>query len=336
LEGIEVKKHLVIVLSFITLFSTVVIQSAYSDPQAPPLEIIVDDPEGTFIGDWGSSTIVSGYYGEGYHYNFPDNGPDTFTWAFDLPYSGQWEVSAMWTNHTSRATNAPYNITHAEGFDIVRVNQEINGGQWNTLGTYTFNIGETTVTLSNDADEYVIADAIKMEYKLISWRARESKEQIIEILNQTHSEEKKIEHEIDKMIDKIDKSLEDKLWQDEYTPTIKLGHKVFDNEKKAIKHGLKIIKDKKTTEDVKEVVIQSIDELISIDRHLADNLYEDASQYGGTKKIDHELEKAHKDLLKAYAELEKPNCKYDKVMKSLKKSWKHSQKAIKHAEKVDN
>lgn len=348
----------------------------------PEIEIIVDDPEATFIGDWHPSTLVPGYYGDGYHYHLAGDGADTFTWTFDLPYSGEWEVSAMWSNRSTRATNSPYTINHSEGFDTVRVNQEVNGGQWNTLGTYTFEKGETTVTLSDDADQAVIADALKMELKEISWpmvyhtpagltftgdmgnmrifyqldssgadhvveihdltvqgcltSLRERKEQTIEALNQTHSEEKKIEHGIDKMIDKIEKSLEDKLWQDEYAPNIKHGHKVFDNEKKAVKQGMKIMKDKKTAEEVKEMVKQAIDELISVDLHLAENQYKDAAQYGGTKKIDHELEKAQKSLLKAYDELEKPNCKYDDVIKHLKKSWEHSQKAIKHAEKLDS
>jgi hypothetical protein len=165
---------------------------------------------------------------------------------------------------------------------------------------------------------------------------RERKEQTIEILNQTHSEEKKIEHGINKMIDTIEKSLEDKLWQNEYELTLKDGHKVFDNEKKAVKEGMKIIKDKKTTEEAKETVKQTIEELVSVDRHIAENLNKEASQYGGTKKIDHELEKAQKYLAKAYEELEKSKCKYDKVVNNLKKSWEHSQKAIKHANKLDN
>ena len=129
---------------------------------------------------------------------------------------------------------------------------------------------------------------------------RERKEQAIDVLNEIHSEEKKIEHRIDKMIDKIDKSLEEKLWEDEYAPATKHGKKVFDNEKKAVKEGMGILKDKKTTEEVKATVTQIIHELVSVDRCFAENQYDLASKYSGTKKVDHELEKAQKDLQKAY------------------------------------
>jgi hypothetical protein len=53
--------------------------------------------------------------------------------------------------------------------EIVEVNQEVNGGQWNLLGTYPFAAGTSgSVVLSDEADEYVIADAIKFEPSL-SW-----------------------------------------------------------------------------------------------------------------------------------------------------------------------
>ena len=38
----------------------------------------------------------------------------------------------------------------------------IKGGQWNYLGTYAFGIGTYSVVLSDDANNYVIADAIKV------------------------------------------------------------------------------------------------------------------------------------------------------------------------------
>lgn len=352
----------------------------YSFPETlPEIEIIVDDPEATYAGDWYLSDLVPGYYGDGYHFSLAGSGLDTFTWAFDLPYAGEWEVSAMWSNRSTRATNSPYTIYHAEGFDTVRVDQEVNGGAWNTLGVYNFDRGGNAIILSDDADQAVIADAIKLTLKEMTWPGvshspagitftgdmgnmqvfyeldsqgashgvefseitvegcitslRERKEQAIDVLNEIHSEEKKIEHRIDKMIDKIDKSLEEKLWEDEYAPDTKHGNKVFDNEKKAVKEGMGILKDKKTTEEVKATVTQTIHELVSVDRCFAENQYDLASKYSGTKKVDHELEKAQKDLQKAYEELAKSKCKYDKVINNLKKSWEHSKKAVKHAEK---
>jgi len=338
-EVIVIKKCIIIPL-ILTLFLFTILTQPVITYALPNIEITVDDPEATFVGYWRHSTLVPGYYGEGYHYSFPDDGTDTFTWTFDLPFSGEWEVYAIWSNSSVRATNSPYTINHAEGFDIVRVNQEVDGGQWNTLGTYKFDIGETTVTLSDDADEAVIADAIKFVYRRAP-SLREQKELAIDILDQIEIEDKKIEHSIDKMIDKIEKSLDDKLWADENTPNSNHGNKIFDNEKKAVKHGTKIIKDKHTTEEVNDNIVETINNLISADRQLAENTYEQASINSGDKKVDHELEKAQKYLEKANEELNKVSKngkkgpKYHKVIDQLKKSWKHSQKALKHAEKLD-
>jgi len=345
----------------------------------PEIEIIVDDPDASFIGNWIPSTLVPGFYGDGYHYSVMGSGSDVFTWGFDLPYTGLWEVSAMWSNRSTRATNSPYTINHADGSYTVRVNQEINGDQWNSLGAYSFNKGENTIFVTDDADQAVIADAIKLElinisgpsvthtpagitftgdmknmqifyqldskngdhlvqFKDISVQGcitslQERKEGTIELLEQIESGEKKIDHGIDKMIDKIEKSIDEKLWIDELEIDIKHGKKVFDNEKKAVKEGMKIITDKKTGEEVKEAVAKTIHELVSVDLALAENQYKKASQYRGTKKVDHELDKAAKYLEKAYKELDCSKAKYDKVIDNLKKSWEHSQKAIKHAQK---
>lgn len=335
-----IKKYSIIPL-VLTLFSITILIQPVIAYALPSIEIIVDDPEATFVGDWYPSTaLVPGYYGDGYHYHDAGDGADIFTWTFDLPYSGLWEVFAMWSNRSTRASNSPYTINHAEGFDIVRVNQEVDGGQWNTLGTYTFDRGETTVTLSDDADQTVIADAIKFVYRTAP-SLREQKQLTIDTLDQLKIEDKKIKHSIDMMIDKIEKSLDDKLWADENTPNSKHGNKIFDNEKKAVKHGMKIIKDKHTTEEVDDNIVETINNLISADRQLAEDAYEQASKYSGNKKVDHELEKARKYLDKAYEELNKiskngkKGPKYHKVIDHLKKSWNHSQKALKHAEKLD-
>ena len=39
--------------------------------------------------------------------------------------------------------------THANGQRTVSVNQQANGGSWNMLGTYSFNAGAATVSLSD-------------------------------------------------------------------------------------------------------------------------------------------------------------------------------------------
>ena len=43
----------------------------------------------------------------------------------------------------------------------VTVNQQANGGQFNLLGTFSLN-GSSTITLTDNANGYVIADAIQL------------------------------------------------------------------------------------------------------------------------------------------------------------------------------
>ncbi len=122
---------------------------------------VVDDVDAVFVGSWSSSSGVPGFYGDGYRYTFGDVS-DTATWSFTIPENGSWEVFVMWTNHSNRATDAPYTINHADGSSVVRVNQEVDGGEWVSLGVYSFDAGSASVILSGDADDAVVADAVKL------------------------------------------------------------------------------------------------------------------------------------------------------------------------------
>jgi len=90
------------------------------------------------------------------------NPPDaTATWTPDLA-GGSYDVYAWWKAESNRATDAPYTIYYDGGDETVRVNQKINGSQWNKLGgPYSFAAGSSGyVMLANNANNYVIADAV--------------------------------------------------------------------------------------------------------------------------------------------------------------------------------
>jgi RHS repeat-associated protein len=90
----------------------------------------------------------------------PENGaPNSAQWTIPV---GTYEVYARWTAHPNRATNAPYTVTHAQGASLVTVNQQSNGAQWNLLGNFTFSSAAHNVTLTDEADGYVVADAIRL------------------------------------------------------------------------------------------------------------------------------------------------------------------------------
>src|SRR5262249_34966671 len=77
-----------------------------------------------------------------------------------LPRPGEYEVFAWWTTVTSRSDSVPYTITHRDGATTVSMNQRVQGGQWNSLGIFSFD-GIAVVTLDARADGFsYCADAV--------------------------------------------------------------------------------------------------------------------------------------------------------------------------------
>ena len=96
------------------------------------------------------------------------DGSATATWTFTgLSPNFMYEVSATWSSHPNRATDAPFSVN---GLEPVHVNQETapddffdQGSSWKRLGQYApVANGQIVVTLTNNANEYVIADAVRV------------------------------------------------------------------------------------------------------------------------------------------------------------------------------
>jgi len=129
---------------------------------APPAEIIVDNPAAAYLGTWPTSTAIVGYYGSNYQSHATGTGANTATWSFSIPSAGNWQVYAIWTSGTNRATNAKYTVNYQDSSTVVTVNQQVNGGSWQSLGTFAFNAAAYSVRLTDNANGYVIADAIRI------------------------------------------------------------------------------------------------------------------------------------------------------------------------------
>ena len=137
--------------------------------ESPPVreadKIIVDDEDPGFkivSGNW-DSWGSGGCHGKINHWIGAGGGLAEAQWNIVIPATGTYEVFAQWTQMPNRATNAPYHIRHADGIDTVRVNQRENGGHWNSLGIYKFSKDTpASITITNDANGCVIADAVKL------------------------------------------------------------------------------------------------------------------------------------------------------------------------------
>ena len=144
------------------------LQGTGSNAPPPASTQIIDN------GDAGFSQSGFTSYGQGYlgdiHFTAAGNGSDTATWTFDV-IPGEYEIAATWTRHGNRAKDAPYTILNGSTpLATIDVNQEQNpndfsdaGGSWERLGTYNITGSQLVVRLTDDADQYVIADAIRIE-----------------------------------------------------------------------------------------------------------------------------------------------------------------------------
>ncbi|WP_179363192.1 SdrD B-like domain-containing protein [Nitrosopumilus oxyclinae] len=158
---------------------------------------------------------------------------------------------------------------------------------------------------------------------------RELKGSTVTDLENINTDDKKATKEIAKAIKSINKSVADKLWEDSTTLTEKHGHKVFDEEKKAVKSLLKAAKSDSSI-DVSGIIAT----LVEVDAQLAQNAINEAGVFAGDKKVDKELDKANKEMDKALEQLNKD--KPDKAIDQYKKAWKHAQKALEKAQENDD
>ncbi|GAA0452808.1 hypothetical protein Ade02nite_00860 [Paractinoplanes deccanensis] len=118
-------------------------------------------------GTWDNdATGVDGYYGQFYSTHPAGTGTATARFRPDVPETGVYEVAVWYPAHPNRASNAPFTVRHAEGQATFRIDQRTQGSQWVRLGSFPFVAGgAATVGLSDDADGYVVADAVRLLHK---------------------------------------------------------------------------------------------------------------------------------------------------------------------------
>jgi len=120
----------------------------------------------TLTGAWTTSTSEPGYNGANFlHDGDTNKGSKSVRFTPTLDKAGSYEVFARWTSAPDRATNTPFDITHSGGTTTVAVNQQLNGGQWRSLGVYNFAAGTAgNILVRNDGTTgYVVADAVRFQ-----------------------------------------------------------------------------------------------------------------------------------------------------------------------------
>jgi hypothetical protein len=146
-------------------------------PPPPGAVTVVDDGDAGFaVGSgWTRQPNSAGYpYYQGDHHYAPGSpGTGAATWTATNLAAGTYRVSAYWVPYPNRATNAGYAVKDGSGATLATktINQEADpddfqadGAWWEDLGTVTLtSTGSLVVSLSGQANEVLIADAVRFE-----------------------------------------------------------------------------------------------------------------------------------------------------------------------------
>jgi hypothetical protein len=176
-------KHALVILSLIVVLAvfsgceTTEVQETAREPVAEvktpepvkSIEIIIDDEDDEFSteGHWNSAVTTDEYNDETKWTYYSADGDATATFTPKIVKAGKYKVFEWHGADPQRdhATDAPYTINYAGGSKTIKINLDENIGQWNLLGTFRFEAGTSgNVTISNNANGNVVADAMKFVY----------------------------------------------------------------------------------------------------------------------------------------------------------------------------
>ncbi len=130
--------------------------------------IVMDDTKAKVVGVWKSSTVTPGYIGDGYLSDNNDGkGEKTVTFTPLIPATGRYDVRLAYPPLANRASNVPVTILHADGENVITVNEREAppiGGRFISLGPYRFEKdGQGYVLVSTEGtDGFVVVDALQL------------------------------------------------------------------------------------------------------------------------------------------------------------------------------
>ncbi|MEM3035883.1 MAG: SGNH/GDSL hydrolase family protein, partial [Thermoplasmata archaeon] len=129
------------------------------------VEKIIDNGDSgtSYTGTWSISGGTNPYGSD----SLWSRDGTTYTWTFVPSISGNYELSMWWSTWPSRSDNVPVDIEYSGGSIRVYINQKQNGGKWNVIGTYPFEVGrnyKVTITSAYGSTVSTCADAVKFVY----------------------------------------------------------------------------------------------------------------------------------------------------------------------------
>ncbi len=133
--------------------------------------IVLDDPQATLTGTWGSSTSFSPHVGTGYRFtgeaDVANDGSATATFSHTPGETGTYRLDLAYSPHPTRATNVPLSVTEG-GTSIANFTVDqtvaVDAEGYRNIGLVELEAGtEYTITLgSAGTTGFVILDAIRL------------------------------------------------------------------------------------------------------------------------------------------------------------------------------
>ena len=124
---------------------------------------MLDNSTATLVGAWTKESSLPGFFGSNYLSDGnAGKGTKSARFAATFTFDGYYQVFARWTSGANRASSVPIDVVNASNTRTVLVNQQINGGQWFSLGVYFFKQSGGSVLIRNTGTNgFVVADAVK-------------------------------------------------------------------------------------------------------------------------------------------------------------------------------
>lgn len=127
--------------------------------------MILDNGQATYTGTWTTGTSSNDKYGSDYRWASTGVAPARALWNPSLAQAGSYEVSLWWPAGSNRNPATQVGLLLNGQLFTTTVNQQLQGGQWNVLGTVQLPAGSNTtfgITNAGSLGWVVVADALRL------------------------------------------------------------------------------------------------------------------------------------------------------------------------------
>jgi N-acetyl-anhydromuramyl-L-alanine amidase AmpD len=133
------------------------------NPSTGKTAVQLDNGSAVYTGTWAVGSSATDKLGADYRYKSTAAVSEPATWTTGLNTTATWNVKAWWPQGGNRSATAPYIVTHGGGSTTVAVNQQINGGKWNTLGSWSMSSGKVQLSCWTSTGFIVVADGVRWD-----------------------------------------------------------------------------------------------------------------------------------------------------------------------------